>query len=246
MVLVKALPQPSKRYGETVCCAGITSEGNWKRLYPIRFRHLSGSAAFSRWDWVSFQFGTPRSDPRVESCHVHEETIVKDGRMAEGERARVLNPLLDPSAKHAFEAGRSLALVRPRKSQFYYRPRTAKEILAQRDAFRRAAMQKDIFDKELSEIDPSPYDFRFRFSDASGDHDHACGDWETHAMFWNWRQSMSDAEVLGKMVHTFNEQYPKRGMVFALGNMAKRPQTWQMLGVIRLNEIEQESLFGRI
>ena len=33
-ILVKALPQPSKQYGETVCCAGVTAEGQWKRLFP--------------------------------------------------------------------------------------------------------------------------------------------------------------------------------------------------------------------
>ncbi len=31
----------------------------------------------------------------------------------------------------------------------------------------------------------------------------------------------------------FNEDYPRRGMVFAIGNMTKRPQTWQLLGVLR-------------
>src|SRR5258708_36962068 len=51
VVLVKALPQPSKTYGETVCCAGVTAEGQWKRLFPVRFRHLRGDSSFSRWDF---------------------------------------------------------------------------------------------------------------------------------------------------------------------------------------------------
>jgi hypothetical protein len=34
-----------------------------------------------------------------------------------------------------------------------------------------------------------------------------------------------------------------KGMVFALGNQAKRPQTWQLLGVIRLDEMLQGELF---
>jgi hypothetical protein len=32
-------------------------------------------------------------------------------------------------------------------------------------------------------------------------------------------------------------------MAFALGNQAKRPQTWQLLGVIRLDEVTQGELF---
>lgn len=38
---------------------------------------------------------------------------------------------------------------------------------------------------------------------------------------------------------TFNDVYPRKGMVFAIGNQAKRPQTWQLLGVIRLDEAKQ-------
>ena len=37
-ILVKALPQPSKTHGETVCCAGVTVHGEWKRLFPVRYR----------------------------------------------------------------------------------------------------------------------------------------------------------------------------------------------------------------
>jgi hypothetical protein len=32
-------------------------------------------------------------------------------------------------------------------------------------------------------------------------------------------------------------------MVFAIGNQAKRPKTWQLLGVIRLDEMKQGELF---
>ena len=31
-------------------------------------------------------------------------------------------------------------------------------------------------------------------------------------------------------------EYPKRGMLFAVGNQAKRPQVWQLLGVLRVDD----------
>ena len=70
-ILVKALPQPSKQYGETVCCAGVTREGHWKRLYPIRFRHLQDGQIFKRWNWVKFDYREPTRDKREESCHAY-------------------------------------------------------------------------------------------------------------------------------------------------------------------------------
>jgi hypothetical protein len=44
------------------------------------------------------------------------------------------------------------------------------------------------------------------------------------------------------MYQTLNVEYPRKGMVFAIGNQAKRPQTWQLLGVIRLDDASQGEL----
>jgi hypothetical protein len=48
VIIIKAMPNPSRKHGETVCCAGVTADGEWKRLYPIRFHQLRDK--FSRWD----------------------------------------------------------------------------------------------------------------------------------------------------------------------------------------------------
>jgi hypothetical protein len=139
--------------------------------------------------------------------------------------------------------GHSLALIRPRKTRFYCRRKSPSDVEAERDAFRRSANQTSLFDRELAEIEPSPVQFRFSFEDDAGPHKYECGDWETHAMYWNWKRDGAEEDVLKRMESVFNEEYPKNGMVFAIGNLMKRPQTWQLLGVIRLNEVEQGELF---
>src|ERR1700722_3082648 len=73
-IIVKAVPQPSKRYGETVCCAGITRQGEWRRLYPIRFRRLKDNS-FARWQWIECRTARRRSDLRAESRRVSEDSI---------------------------------------------------------------------------------------------------------------------------------------------------------------------------
>ncbi len=239
IILVKALPQPSKQYGETVCCAGITAEGVWKRLYPVRFRHLQGDQSFSRWDWVNFQYRKPTRDPRHESCHVHEESIKVGKPLPEKERANVLNRIIVGSAMQAAERGQSLALIRPRNTRFIIKPKSKAELDEEREAYKQAASQDDFFDQKLADLEPSPYDFRFSFEDDSGKHNYQNGDWEAHAMFFRERHRTSEKQALEWMDVVFNEDYPKRGMGFAIGNMAKRPQTWQLLGVIRLDEANQ-------
>jgi hypothetical protein len=98
-VLIKALPQPSKTYGETVCCAGVTADGRWKRLFPVRFRHLQGSSSFSRWDWVRFGYRVPTRDNRVESCHVYEDSIAVECPL----------PQADPTLDFGFIMAEALA-----------------------------------------------------------------------------------------------------------------------------------------
>lgn len=242
VILVKALPQPSKRHGETVCCAGVTAEGYWKRLFPVRFRHLQGASSFSRWDWVSFRYSKPVSDRRDESCHVHEESIVVDEPLPRKSRARLLQPIIVGSAKHEAALGHSLALIRPHNARFVAKLKSKLAIEEEREAFRHAARQTSMFDKELAELEPSPYEFRFIFEDEGGKHDYQSGDWETHAMFWNQRRRASEADALKWMNETFNEKYPRKGMAFAIGNQAKRPQTWQLLGIIRLDVPLQSEL----
>lgn len=243
-ILVKALPQRSASHGETVCCAGVTPYGEFKRLFPVRFRHLAEGAAFKRWDLVDFKYRPPTSDRRVESCHVMEDTIQVAGRMPSKDRALVLNPLVSKSVAEAAAAGKSLALIRPKNAQFYYKTKGADEIAAERKTYELAASQGSFFDKQLAALEPSPYEFRFKFEDGAGRHDYANGDWEAHAMFFNGRRREgNDQAALDWMTCTFNEQYARKGMLFSVGNMAKRPQTWQLLGVLRVDETCQQSFF---
>jgi hypothetical protein len=164
--------------------------------------------------------------------------------MPERDRTRILGPLVLPSVGEAVRREQSLALVRPREPRFSWRRKTAAEVQEDRDAFQRAARQTSLFDKELAAIEPTPYEFKFKFRDAEADHTYTNGDWEAHAMFYNGlRSGKSEAEVLDWMNDTFNVKYPRAGMVFAVGNQAKRPQVWQLLGVLRLDETPQAELF---
>jgi len=235
-ILVKALPQPSKRYGETVCCAGISDDGHWKRLYPVRFRHLSGESSFARWDIVEFNFSSPITDRRKESCRVHEETIKILGSVNRSSRSKIYNRFLVSSIAEAAVRGDTLALLRPRNPKFIWKAKSIEQLAGEKAAYSRAASQGSLLDKELETLEPSPYQFRFQFSDSERSHDYANGDWEAHAMYYGAkRRGKSDLEILQWMDHVFNHEYPSKGMVFAVGNQAKRPQVWQLLGVIRLD-----------
>ena len=38
LIIVKTYPTLSRKYGETVCTAGLREDGSWMRIYPVPFR----------------------------------------------------------------------------------------------------------------------------------------------------------------------------------------------------------------
>ena len=52
LITVKTYPTLSKKYAELVCTAGITESGEWRRLYPVRFRQLYDEQKYSKYQWV--------------------------------------------------------------------------------------------------------------------------------------------------------------------------------------------------
>lgn len=68
LITVKTYPQPSHKYGETVCVAGLDiDEDTWVRLYPVPFRDLPAYSQFKKYTVISVAVGKHRRDPRPES-----------------------------------------------------------------------------------------------------------------------------------------------------------------------------------
>ncbi|MBT2502508.1 hypothetical protein [Curtobacterium sp. ISL-83] len=70
MVTVKAAPEPSRSYIDTVCVAGVRVDGDvreWVRLYPVPFRHLSTAQQFAKYDIIEVDTLPAKNDSRSES-----------------------------------------------------------------------------------------------------------------------------------------------------------------------------------
>jgi hypothetical protein len=81
LITVKAAPNPSDKYGETVCAAGLSTDPlrpGWVRLYPINFRELEQAVAFSKYDIVSVDAVPARQDSRRESWRPRMSTLHVD------------------------------------------------------------------------------------------------------------------------------------------------------------------------
>jgi hypothetical protein len=238
LILVKAVPRPSKTYQETVCCAGITEAGEWRRLYPVRFRQLAEEQQFVRWQWVNYTSRVPRGDHRKESRRIEENTLTTGKRLPEADRLAMLLPLVRSSTKEAAARGESLALIEPRDLRLRAKPKSAKLIEAERHAIQEAGRQHSFLDSSLTKFEPCPYAIQIAFTDQDGDrHSPQCGDWEATATFFHLRRRlMSDQEIITHLTDAYTGVRPRRRILFAMGTVARRPRQWLLLGVLRVQE----------
>src|ERR1035441_4602338 len=69
LITVKTYPTLSRKYGETVCTAGVRADGSWMRIYPVPFRRLEEKEQYKKFDWIETNFVRGHSDPRPETRH---------------------------------------------------------------------------------------------------------------------------------------------------------------------------------
>ncbi len=243
IILVKASPQVGKKHGETVCCAGVNDAGEWVRLYPVTFRTLDQAKQFRRWDRIRFRWKKPDDDPRPESLRVDHESIEIVGELKQKERLNFLQKLEVNSLNKVKAEGKSLALLRPRELKFLVERKSAKDLEEERAKFKSIASQADLFHTvQIIPYEPCPYLFKYNYVTDDGERTGTCQDWETDATFFNWSRHYGEQKALENMQRVFGEEYPSKGMVFAMGTHSLYPDTWLINGIIRLDEIRQMSL----
>lgn len=241
VVLIKAAPQVG-RHGETVCCAAIDLYGNWLRLYPVSFRHLDDGQKFGRWDRIRFRWRTPTDDSRRESRRIDQDTLAIIGELKPSERERFLASLIVTSLDKERREGR-LALLRAEITGFQVERKLDDEIASQKAKFDALHSQPDLFNtKPLIPYSPAPYKFKYGYRTEDGSRQGTCQDWEIEATFFKWSKDYGESKALEFMQTRFGEEYPRKGMLLAMGTHSQYPDTWLINGIIRLDQVQQFSL----
>ncbi|WP_433675956.1 hypothetical protein [Microbacterium gorillae] len=78
LITVKAAPEPSSTYGDTVCVAGIRTDGahpEWIRLYPFPFRWMPERVRFKKYDVIEVDVHRGTRDDRRESYRPDIQSI---------------------------------------------------------------------------------------------------------------------------------------------------------------------------
>lgn len=122
LITAKTYPNPSDKYEETVCTAGIDLDTcRFVRLYPLRFRNLPYESQFKKWDILEMELKRKTADPRGDTFTPNHETIrcvdhIDTGRKRDWvERNDIVLPLVSTIEQLKVLAGkrvRSLGVVR--------------------------------------------------------------------------------------------------------------------------------------
>ncbi|MCS5495279.1 hypothetical protein [Curtobacterium flaccumfaciens] len=260
LITVKASPQPSSSYGDTVCVAGLRldDEPRWIRLYPVPFRHLNSDQQFRKYEIVELDVTRRPKDGRPESYNPTLDSIARVGHLKEWkDRAPLLNPMATDTACGMRRGttgkpnGKSLGLVRARNVlglDFAEHPGWS---IAERRKMERFLTEPDLFggtDRKTPLLTAPQFKVWFRYEceeDTCGGHRQQILDWELTMLQSKYRHSPS-SDVRRVVEEKFLDQMcgPDRVPHFYLGNFerAQKRQIFSILGVYWPKRVSAEAL----
>ncbi len=267
LITVKTYPTLSRKYGETVCTAGVREDGSWVRIYPVPFRRLEEKEQYRKYDWLECRLARNTGDPRPETFRPVDEAELQpvahiDTTDAWAERRRILlrtakvHDRLDELIAGAKAMEISLAVFKPtRILDFFHEEDTREWDEKKLQQMRNLHSQFDLFSdnswrKTFSVIPKLPYSFSYRFEDATGKRsDLQILDWEIGALYWNCLRSTRGDEpgALDLVRRKYFDAFMRTDLHFFLGTTQQwhsiAPNPWVIIGVFPAPRVAQMPLF---
>ena len=268
LVTVKTYPTLSRKYGETVCTAGLREDGSWVRIYPVPFRRLHEQEQYRKFDWISCRLVRNERDPRPESCHPVDPNELRrtghiDTEYKWRERRRIVLQTanvydrLDVLIKDAKKNRRSLAVFKPQditdliceEDEREWDPVKLSQMLESDSQL--GLFSEDMRRRPFKIIPKLPYSFSYRFADAAGKTSELqILDWEIGALYWNCLRACGGQEekAIEKVRQKYLDHFLGTDLHFFLGTTQQwhsvAPNPWVIVGVFPIPHEDQLDLFG--
>ncbi|MFI6243396.1 hypothetical protein ACIBEF_26340 [Micromonospora sp. NPDC050795] len=246
LITVKAAPNPSARYGETVCVGALGMDPPWTgwiRLYPVHYRDLDDDGKFHKYDIIHVDALPASQDQRRESWKPIVDTITTERHIASRQsRRNLLDPLVEDSMcwlnKQARDdrSARSIALIRVADISSFQVKRHPGWSAEDRKKIAGYLNQLDL----LESAKRSP----LRVPRFTGAYRYRCADrhcrghqqtlWDREFVALQRRlDQLTDAEAAEQLRNKFLTQLcaADRDVAFYVGNQAARPQSFSIGGV---------------
>jgi hypothetical protein len=266
LITVKTYPTLSRKYGETVCTAGVREDGTWVRIYPVPFRRLEEAEQYRKFDWLDCRLVRNASDPRPETFRPVDESELQpvghiDTASNWRERRRILLGTatvynrLDELIVGAKANRMSLAVFKPSRVTDFISEQETREwdpgkVREMRELTKQFELFSDNSWRETFKIIPKlPYSFSYRFEDAVGKTSELqVLDWEAGALYWNCLRSVDGDELkaLAKVRQKYLDEFLQKDLHFFLGTTQQfhfvAPNPWVIIGVFPIPHEKQLGL----
>ncbi|MEU8268272.1 hypothetical protein AB0B89_14010 [Sphaerisporangium sp. NPDC049002] len=247
LITVKAAPNPSETYGETVCVAALRLDPDnpgWIRLYPINYRDMDNNRRFRKYDVVTLEAKPSPNDPLAESWRPLADSFVVEKHLhGWPKRMAYLDEYIEGSmcdliaAVRRHPSARSLAAIRPAEIlDLIIKPHPGWTAVEQRkiDQYVR---QLGLFESAPRTALQAPrfkawYLYRCQSSGCKTHHQ-GIYDWELVAL--QRHLNAYDNEATKRAIR---EKFwdmmcePERDTIFYVGNQQAHPQSFIVLGVV--------------
>jgi|SRR3989304_5623803 len=254
LVIVKAYPNPSAKYSETVCVVAITREEGLIRLYPIGFRSLPEEKRFKKYQCIHFRMRKHDSDKRPESYRPDEHSFkllekigTKDNWR---ERWRWIRPTIGPTMCELIRMqkthSRSLACIKP----FDVDKLVVEDAETDWTGRKKGIVdQLTLFDPLETKLEKIPYVFRYRYrcgeKDCNG-HNQLIIDWEIMEFYRRIRnQGAEKTDIVPEVQRRFYGKLcnKNKDTYFFVGNHSLWPSSFMVLGIFWPPKSKQSELF---
>src|SRR3989344_1109578 len=225
LVLVRAIPEKSRKYGHNVCVAGINDDGSWRRLYPFQFEY-GKKLNFRKRDIIEVTIEEPDNDKRKESRKVTGYKTIKS--LDEKEVLKRILPCVASVEKLKKEKA-SLGAVKPELEDMEI---CVNDTRLYDDQTYLSAAEGFLEKREKVKM---PVELRYKFKckgekDCSG-HRMILIDWELNELTRNIMRNEKDKIIIEQKIREkFFNFMKKRDLYFILGTHFKFG-TWMIIGL---------------
>ena len=232
----------SEKYEILICMAGITREGELRRIYPMPFKNWQENPISKR-SWIRYKLREAESsDGRCESRKIDPTSVEIIGKEDTIEVRNILERYCTSLEKLSQEKA-SLGIVKPILKGFTITDEPDREAKA-----KSLRAQQTLEGGSIDFYYPSirlGYQFRCKTMERCSSHDIMCEDWEAFELYrkmeLRWKErKVVDAKVSSKL-HDW--MLKERDLYFVMGTHF-RFKTWLVISLLYPPKRTAQSLFS--
>lgn len=234
LVLVRSIPEKRKKGDYSVCVAGITEKGEWRRIYPFAFQPFVKKPDFHKKQWINISVEQSNNDKRAESRKLTKLNYVENVE-TELKIAKLMREYSENSIRELKNKKASLGAVKPDLGTLDLEIKINSTKLLDDQTYFAAWSRQGTRIREKVKM---PVELRYIFM-CSGDcscktkrHKLLIVDWEVNELSRNIMKSTQDREEIeSKLRHKLVDFMKGRELYFVLGTHFKF-KTWMVIGLI--------------